>query len=81
MKLVLIVLGLLSWPLATWWAEGREDDEERRNVNRMADRDRRRQERQPMHRLNKYSCIIKPALLEQRGRPIVGADEKSSIKV
>ena len=72
MKLVLITLALLAWPMATWWAEAREDGEERRNVNRMADRDRRRQEKRPMSRRMLYATIEKPALLQQRGRPARG---------
>ena len=81
MKLVLITLVLLAWPMATWWAEAREDGEERRNINRMADRDRRSQAVRPMSRRMRYARIEKPALLQQRGRPIGGADGKSSMKV
>lgn len=72
MKLALIALGLLAWPLVTWWAEGREDDEEKRSVIRMADRDRRRQAVRPMNRRMRYVRIEKPALLAQRGRPVKG---------
>lgn len=72
MKLALIALGLLSWPLITWWAEGREDDEEKRSVIRMADRDRRRQAVRPMNRRMQYTRIEKPALRQQHGRPVKG---------
>lgn len=69
MKLVLIALGLLAWPLVTWWAEAREDGEERRNINRMADSDRRAQARKMPHRRLKYSQAIMPPLLAQRRQP------------
>ena len=43
MKLIVILLAMLAFPLATMWAENREDGEEKRRVDRMADRARRRQ--------------------------------------
>jgi hypothetical protein len=70
MKLALIALGLLAWPLVTWWMENQDPDE--KAVVRMADRDRRRQAVRPMSRRMQYAQIVKPALLQQRGRPARG---------
>jgi hypothetical protein len=70
MKLALIALGMLAWPLVTWWMENQDPDE--KAVVRMADRDRRRQAVQPMSRRMQYAQIVKPALLQQRGRPARG---------
>ena len=70
MKLVLIALGLLAWPLVTWWMENQDPDE--KAVVRMADRDRRSQAVRPMSRRMQYAKIVKPALLQQRGRPARG---------
>ena len=70
MKLVLIALGMLAWPLVTWWAESQDPDE--KAVVRMADRDRRSQAVRPMSRRMQYAQIVKPALLQQRGRPTRG---------
>lgn len=72
MKLVWIVLAMLAWPVAAWLAENRLDDEEKRNINRMADSDRKRQSMKPMNRRMKYVQVKKPALLAQHGRPIKG---------
>lgn len=70
MKLALIALGMLAWPLVTWWAEIQDPDE--KAVVRMADRDRRNQAVRPMSRRMQYAQIVKPALLQQRGRPARG---------
>ena len=70
MKLVLIALGLLAWPLVTWWMENQDPDE--KAVVRMADRDRRSQAVRPMSRRMQYAQIVKPALLQQHGRPARG---------
>ena len=70
MKLALIALGLLAWPLVTWWVENQDPDE--KAVVRMADRDRRSQAVRPMSRRMRYARIEKPALLQQHGRPARG---------
>lgn len=57
MKLALILLAMLAFPLATMWAENREDGEEKRRVDRMADRDRRSQAVRPMSRRMRYATI------------------------
>jgi hypothetical protein len=70
MKLALIALGLLAWPLVTWWVENQDPDE--KAVVRMADRDRKSQAVRPMSRRMQYAQIVKPALLQQHGRPARG---------
>ena len=70
MKLVLIALGMLAWPLVTWWVENQDPDE--KAVVRMADRDRKSQAVRPMSRRMQYAQIVKPALLQQHGRPTRG---------
>jgi hypothetical protein len=53
MKLAAIMLCMLAFPLATMWAENREETEERRAVNRMADRARAK----PIIRRMRYATI------------------------
>ena len=72
MKLLLIGLTLIAFPLITWWAEERDPDYYA--VIRMADRDRKAQAaRRPARTLNHYAVIGKaPATLAR----CTGADHK-----
>lgn len=61
MKLILIGLALLAFPIVTWVAEWHESDEQytRRTVNWMADHDRSTQAVRPINRRMVYTTTCK----------------------
>jgi hypothetical protein len=59
-KLVVIGVAILAFPLVSWWAESRDPDKNR--IIRMADRDRAVQAVQPMTRRMQYARYYKPKL-------------------
>lgn len=67
---IIVALAWIGLPIVTGWMEERDPD--RANVRRMADRDRQDQAVRPMSRRMLYAQIVKPALLQQRGRPARG---------
>ena len=67
MKLILIGMILLAWPLVTWWMENRPEDE----VIRMADRDRRKPAKPT--RISKYTKIGKAPGM--RAHPLGGKEK------
>lgn len=67
MKLILIGLAVLMFPLATMIAENSGSD--RRDVKRMADRDRHRTHPQPIIKRMRYARTYKnPVLRQQHGK-------------
>ena len=66
MKLVWIALFALAVPAVTGWIESRDPD--RWEAVRMADRDRKAKARRQPRRRGKYSQVIMPPLLAQRGQ-------------
>jgi hypothetical protein len=70
LKLIFFLLGALAVPAVTWWMESR--DPVKADVRRMADRDRQAQAVRLPQRRMQYAQIVKPALLQQHGRPARG---------
>ena len=64
---IIVALTWIGLPIVTGWMERRDPD--RANVRRMADRDRQDQAVRLPQRRMQYAQIVKPALLQQHGRP------------
>ena len=67
---IIVALAWIGLPIVTGWMEERDLD--RANVRRMADRDRQDQAVRLPQRRMQYAQIVKPALLQQHGRPTRG---------
>lgn len=67
---IIVVLAWIGLPIVTGLIDGR--DTEKSDVLRMADHDRRAQAVRLPQRRMQYAQIVKPALLQQHGRPTGG---------
>lgn len=80
MKLVLIGLALIAFPLITGWLENRDPDYYA--VIRMADRDRKAQAaRKPTRALNKYAAIGKQKSPGKRWHAAQGQSIKTNNRI